>query len=65
MFYTSNAQRETAEELIGLLRDRGYDVVTLVEPLDEFWPAEDYHQDYYLKNGAVASCHFRADRFCD
>ncbi|OPL18073.1 MAG: methionine sulfoxide reductase [Candidatus Aegiribacteria sp. MLS_C] len=65
VFYTSSAQRETAEELIGLLRDRGYDVVTLVEPLEVFWPGEDYHQDYYLKNGAVASCHFRADRFSD
>lgn len=65
VFYTSDEQREKTEELIGLLRDRGYGVVTMVEPLEVFWPAEDYHQDYYLKNGAGASCNYRADRFED
>ena len=27
-------------------------VVTPIEDAGEFWPAEDYHQDYYLKNPA-------------
>ncbi len=26
------------------------DIATPVERADQFWPAEDYHQDYYLKN---------------
>ncbi|MSR48237.1 MAG: peptide-methionine (S)-S-oxide reductase, partial [Planctomycetes bacterium] len=26
-------------------------IVTLVEPAKKFWPAEEYHQDYHLKNG--------------
>jgi len=29
---------------------RGRDLVTEVAPLGPFWPAEEYHQDYYLKN---------------
>jgi peptide-methionine (S)-S-oxide reductase len=27
-------------------------IVTPIEPATEFWPAEDYHQDYYKKNPA-------------
>lgn len=27
-------------------------IVTPIEPATQFWPAEDYHQDYYLKNPA-------------
>lgn len=31
-------------------------VVTTVEPAPTFWPAEDYHQRYFEKNG-LPSCH--------
>ncbi len=63
VFYTSEQQRETVERLMGILRGRGFDVVTEVRPLDVFWPAEDYHQDYYGKNGARSFCHTRVNRF--
>lgn len=63
VFYTSEQQRETAERLMGILRDRGLDVVTDVRPLDVFWPAEEYHQDYYGKNGGRSFCHTRVNRF--
>jgi peptide methionine sulfoxide reductase msrA/msrB len=65
IFYTSDQQRDTAEELVGILRDRGYDVVTQLEPLEDFWPAEEYHQDYIVRNDAQSRCHVRIDRFED
>lgn len=63
VFYTSEQQRETVERLMGILRGRGFDVVTEVRPIDVFWPAEDYHQDYYGKNGGRSFCHTRVNRF--
>jgi peptide-methionine (S)-S-oxide reductase len=31
-------------------------VVTEIEPLETFYPAEDYHQDYYDKNPGAGYC---------
>jgi peptide-methionine (S)-S-oxide reductase len=31
-------------------------VVTVVEPLTDFFPAEEYHQDYYAKNPNQPYC---------
>lgn len=63
VFYSSEAERETAEQLIGILKDKGYNVVTQVIPAETFWRAEDYHQDYYLNKGAQPYCHFYQKRF--
>ena len=63
VFYATEQQRETAERLIGELEERGYDVVTEVEPATEFWPAEDYHQDYFACRDGGHSGHARVNRF--
>jgi peptide methionine sulfoxide reductase msrA/msrB len=63
IFYTSEEQRETAEELIDTLKQKGYEVATKLEPSAKFWKAEDYHQDYYQKNGKIPYCHFRKKIF--
>ncbi|MEW5701104.1 MAG: bifunctional methionine sulfoxide reductase B/A protein [Candidatus Zixiibacteriota bacterium] len=63
VFYTNPAQKETTETLIGLLQNKGYDVVTEVSPATLFWVAEDYHQDYYQRNGKQPYCHFYQKRF--
>jgi peptide methionine sulfoxide reductase msrA/msrB len=63
VYYLSDEQRETAEHLIGLLRAKGYDVVTEVERAETFWPAEDYHQRYYENTGKNPYCHFYTPRF--
>ena len=53
IMYHDDAQREIAKEVINTFTENGiYDdpIVTEVTPLDVFYPAEDYHQDYYIKN---------------
>jgi peptide methionine sulfoxide reductase msrA/msrB len=57
IFYTSDEQKETAESLIAELTDMGYDVATRVTEASEFYPAEEYHQDYYSKTGGTPYCH--------
>jgi peptide-methionine (S)-S-oxide reductase len=59
VLYHSDEQRHTVEEVIRQLEDEGvYDdpIVTLVEPLETFYPAERYHQDYYRNNSAQPYC---------
>lgn len=63
VFYVNDEQKEITERLIGLLQDRGYDVATRVTPAARFWPAEDYHQHYYQKNGQSPYCHIYTKRF--
>lgn len=50
IFYTTKEQKEIAERLIAELEKKGYDVATQVTEAGTFWPAEDYHQDYYREN---------------
>jgi peptide methionine sulfoxide reductase msrA/msrB len=57
IFYLNDRQRETAEKLIEHLKDKRYDVQTEVVSAGRFWPAEDYHQDYYALNGSLPYCH--------
>ncbi len=63
IFYTSPQQKQTAEKLISLLKEKRLDVVTSVERAKDFWPAEKYHQDYYNKKGGTPYCHFKVNRF--
>jgi len=63
VFYLDEEQRKTAEKLIGILREKGLKVATEVKRAGRFWPAEDYHQDYYLKTGKRPYCHVRVKRF--
>ncbi len=62
VFYGDDAQKATTERLIDQLRQNGYAVVTEVSPASEFYPAEDYHQDYIAKNPRTR-CHAPIKRF--
>ena len=65
VFYTDEKQKEDTKELMIRLMRRGYDVVTQVRKFEKFWPAEEYHQDYYAKKGDVPYCHRPVNRFGD
>jgi peptide-methionine (S)-S-oxide reductase len=59
VFYETPEQREAAEEVIRELEaQKVWDgrVVTTLEPLTEFYPAEEYHRDYYRRNPNQGYC---------
>lgn len=52
----NDKQKKIAESIIKEFNDKkvfSHAVVTVVEPLDVFYPAEDYHQNYYENNGGA------------
>lgn len=57
IFYTDDEQKEIAEKLVGVLKDKGYNVTTRLERAGKFWEAEDYHQQYYEKKNGQPYCH--------
>lgn len=63
VFYTGDEQKKTAEKLIGLLKGKGFAVATELTKAGTFWPAEEYHQDYYAKTGKRPYCHAYTKRF--
>jgi peptide methionine sulfoxide reductase msrA/msrB len=63
VFYRNEAQKETADKLIKLLKEKGFNVVTEVKKASTFWKAENYHQDYYEHKGTLPYCHGYVKRF--
>jgi peptide methionine sulfoxide reductase msrA/msrB len=63
IFYTTEEQLPVIEELLQILGNNGYAVATEVLPAGDFWPAEEYHQEYFDKNGVSNFCHTRVNRF--
>lgn len=63
IFYVDDAQRRTAEELIGILKGKGYNIATELAEAGVFYEAEDYHQDYYDRTGKQPYCHVYQKRF--
>ncbi len=60
IFYGNEEERKEAENFIDIVNksERWSDpVVTTLEPLQKFYPAEDYHQDYLEKNPGGYTCH--------
>lgn len=57
IFYHSDEQRATAEEVIREMTPLFDDpIVTEVTPAEEFFIAEDYHQEYFAKNPYQPYC---------
>ena len=61
IFYTSEAQRETAEAVKARVNASGFwprPITTEIVPEAKWWSAEGYHQDYLKKNPGGYTCHW-------
>ncbi len=59
IFYHNEQQKATAEKYKALLNKEnvfGKPVVTAIDKSQTFYVAENYHQDYYIKNGQAPYC---------
>jgi peptide-methionine (S)-S-oxide reductase len=59
IYYHSPEQERTARDVIAALeRDQVFDapIVTAVAPFTVFYPAEEYHQDYFRRNPGQGYC---------
>jgi peptide-methionine (S)-S-oxide reductase len=59
ILYANEGQKKEAEDIIGeLTREKVFrsPIVTEVVPLKAFYPAEDYHREYYRRNPAQPYC---------
>ncbi len=63
IFYMNEEQKKIADTNIGILKGKGMRVATVVTKASEFYEAEDYHQDYYFRNGKIPYCHAYTKRF--
>lgn len=60
IFFASEEEKREAQEFIKIVdasKRWPSKVVTTLEPLTTFWPAELYHQDYLQKNPGGYTCH--------
>ncbi len=62
IYTASDEQKAIADEMIARVQQdpalRGAKVVTEVESLRDYYPAEDYHQDYFLQHPQQGYCAF-------
>jgi peptide-methionine (S)-S-oxide reductase len=59
IFFHSPDQKQAAEAAkVAAAKIWDDPIVTEISPLPKFWPAEDYHQDYFAKNPSQGYCSF-------
>lgn len=58
IFYLNPQQQQIAAAKIAELITQGIPVVTELSPAPTFYPAEDYHQNYFAKNPTQGYCNF-------
>lgn len=59
IFYHTEEQKNIAEDFLNKLNDEKVflnPIVTEITPINNFFPAEDYHQDYFELNGDNPYC---------
>lgn len=59
ILFANPAQKAAAEKSLAaaaaVFRDP---ITTEIVPLEKFWPAEEYHQDYFARNPTAGYCQF-------
>lgn len=58
IYYYNDEQKQQAEQYIEALKSDGLNIVTELSPVPTFYPAEDYHQNFYAKNPSQGYCNF-------
>jgi peptide-methionine (S)-S-oxide reductase len=61
IFIQDEEERKVAEDIIRIVDNSerwSGKVVTTLEPISKFWPAEPEHQDYLLRTPNGYTCHF-------
>jgi len=64
IFYTSEAQKQTAEQVVArLTAAKKFDrpITTEITAATKFYPAEEYHQKYLVKHPGGYTCHVLRD----
>jgi peptide-methionine (S)-S-oxide reductase len=59
IYYTTPEQKQVADDLVReMSQDKlfGRPIVTEVVPMKNYWPAEEYHQDFFEKNPTQGYC---------
>ncbi|MBC7653534.1 MAG: peptide-methionine (S)-S-oxide reductase MsrA [Oligoflexus sp.] len=59
VFYENDEQKQQVEEMLNQLNLEkvfSKDIVTEVSAVEQFYPAENYHQDYFLNNRSQGYC---------
>ena len=57
IFYSDESQKTTINQVISQIQPTyGSPIATEVEPAKAFWPAEDYHHDYFERNPNQPYC---------
>ncbi len=59
IFYSNDEEKQQAQQFIAQLTKDGVfanPIVTTLEPLTEFYEAEDYHKNYYERNSGAGYC---------
>ncbi|MBJ8419079.1 MULTISPECIES: peptide-methionine (S)-S-oxide reductase MsrA [Acinetobacter] len=58
IYYFDNEQKQQAEQVIQGLEDEGLNIVTELSPVPTFYPAEEYHQNFFARNPSQGYCNF-------
>lgn len=58
IYYLNDEQQQQAQQSIDQLKAEGLNMVTELSPAPKFYPAEEYHQNFFARNPSQGYCNF-------